>query len=87
MDLCACRELVKTADLTKPHLWYPMARAMRRRIVYHAGPTNSGKTYQALQASLTSRLSHLDVDTADFAALTPPQNLRFAVLRSLKFHC
>jgi ATP-dependent RNA helicase SUPV3L1/SUV3 len=44
------RELVKTADLTNPHLWYPMARAIKRRIIYHAGPTNSGKTYQALQA-------------------------------------
>lgn len=49
-EITAYRELVKTADLTKPHLWYPMARAMQRRIVYHAGPTNSGKTYQALQA-------------------------------------
>jgi hypothetical protein len=27
-----------------------MARAIKRRIIYHAGPTNSGKTYQALQA-------------------------------------
>lgn len=46
---CDRRTLVKTVDLTKPHLWYPMARALRRRIIYHAGPTNSGKTYQALQ--------------------------------------
>lgn len=44
------RSLVKTADLTNPHLWYPMARAIKRRVIYHAGPTNSGKTYQALQA-------------------------------------
>lgn len=44
-----CRELVKTMDLRKPHKWYPMARALKRRIIYHAGPTNSGKTYQALQ--------------------------------------
>lgn len=43
---------MKTADLTKPHLWYKTARAMKRRIIYHAGPTNSGKTYQALQARL-----------------------------------
>ncbi|KZT54320.1 P-loop containing nucleoside triphosphate hydrolase protein, partial [Calocera cornea HHB12733] len=28
----------------------PKARALRRKIVLHVGPTNSGKTYQALQA-------------------------------------
>lgn len=27
---------------------YPAARRMQRRIVYHMGPTNSGKTYTAL---------------------------------------
>ncbi|KAL5214139.1 hypothetical protein ABZP36_003291 [Zizania latifolia] len=36
------------ADLTAPHTWYPFARAMRRRVVYHCGPTNSGKTHNAL---------------------------------------
>ena len=36
-------------DLTKPHEWYLHARLMKRRIIYHGGPTNSGKTYQALQ--------------------------------------
>ena len=36
-------------DLRRPHEWYPMARALKRRIIYHAGPTNSGKTYHALQ--------------------------------------
>lgn len=118
--LClVCREVVKTVDLRKPHMWFPVARALQRRwaagrgagaaprraaargraawaaspaacccgsvpctacalalpaglqpsppcvpghtpspccscapcsIVYHAGPTNSGKTYNALQA-------------------------------------
>lgn len=28
---------------------FPMARAMRRKLVLHIGPTNSGKTYQAMQ--------------------------------------
>ena len=37
-------------DLRKPHEWYPMARALERRLIYHMGPTNSGKTYNALQA-------------------------------------
>ncbi|CUA72132.1 ATP-dependent RNA helicase SUV3L, mitochondrial [Rhizoctonia solani] len=30
--------------------WYPLARSMRRKIIMHVGPTNSGKTYNALQA-------------------------------------
>ena len=28
---------------------FPMAREMRRKLVLHIGPTNSGKTYQAMQ--------------------------------------
>lgn len=28
---------------------YPDARAVTRKIVFHAGPTNSGKTYHALK--------------------------------------
>ena len=42
--------MLKTVDLRKPHQWFPVARALQRRVIYHAGPTNSGKTYQALQA-------------------------------------
>lgn len=37
-------------DLTAPASWYPAARALRRRVVFHAGPTNSGKTHAALQS-------------------------------------
>nr|CBW45782.1 ORW1943Ba0077G13.10 [Oryza rufipogon] len=40
--------VMAAADLTAPHAWYPFARAMRRRVVYHCGPTNSGKTHNAL---------------------------------------
>ncbi len=29
---------------------FPLARLLKREIVFHVGPTNSGKTYQALQA-------------------------------------
>ena len=29
---------------------FPVAREMRRRLIFHTGPTNSGKTYQAMQA-------------------------------------
>lgn len=30
-------------DLRMPHEWYPAARAMQRRIVFHCGATNTGK--------------------------------------------
>ncbi|TFJ82406.1 hypothetical protein NSK_006315 [Nannochloropsis salina CCMP1776] len=42
-------QLVRVCDMRLPHDWYPYARLMRRKIIYHAGPTNSGKTYHALQ--------------------------------------
>lgn len=41
---------MRAVDMSSPHQWYSVARAIRRRIVYHTGPTNSGKTYEALQA-------------------------------------
>lgn len=37
-------------DMTNPGEWYPEARALRRNVILHIGPTNSGKTYSALQA-------------------------------------
>ncbi|EPS61355.1 hypothetical protein M569_13436, partial [Genlisea aurea] len=42
------KRMVDSADMTKPETWFPFARAMKRRIIYHCGPTNSGKTYNAL---------------------------------------
>jgi len=48
-DFDKYRKLEAQTDLTKPHEWYPRARLDKRKIVYHAGPTNSGKTYTALQ--------------------------------------
>lgn len=36
-------------DFTMPSRWYPAARSMKRRIICHVGPTNSGKTFAALQ--------------------------------------
>jgi hypothetical protein len=44
------KALSQTADLRHPHQWYPVARAMKRKIIFHAGPTNSGKTYNAIRA-------------------------------------
>lgn len=36
-------------DLTCPHTWYPIARRKKRKVILHVGPTNSGKTYNALK--------------------------------------
>ncbi|RCK55123.1 ATP-dependent RNA helicase SUV3, mitochondrial [Candida viswanathii] len=35
-------------DLSMPAAWFPEARKMKRKIVMHVGPTNSGKTYHSL---------------------------------------
>ncbi|KAF8387054.1 hypothetical protein PRIPAC_76196 [Pristionchus pacificus] len=45
----AMDDLRMISDLTQPHNWYPEARTVQRKIFFHAGPTNSGKTYHALQ--------------------------------------
>ena len=36
-------------DMRNPGELYPLARTMRREITLHVGPTNSGKTYAAMQ--------------------------------------
>jgi ATP-dependent RNA helicase SUPV3L1/SUV3 len=38
----------KNIDIKFPHKWFPLARKIKRKIYYHMGPTNSGKTYEAL---------------------------------------
>ncbi|XP_074601092.1 suv3 RNA helicase [Brevipalpus obovatus] len=47
-------ELRKISDLRLPPNWYPEARAMKRKIIFHCGPTNSGKTYQAMERFLSA---------------------------------
>lgn len=47
-DAIACHE--RLADFRFPHEWFPATRTMQRTIHLHVGPTNSGKTYNALQA-------------------------------------
>lgn len=37
------------ADLRYPTEWFPATRVLQREIHLHVGPTNSGKTYNALQ--------------------------------------
>ena len=39
----------RLADLRYPTEWYPATRAVQRKIIMHVGPTNSGKTHQALK--------------------------------------
>lgn len=34
---------------------YPLARSKNRKIIFHAGPTNSGKTYHALEKFITAK--------------------------------
>uniref|UniRef100_A0AAR2IX89 ATP-dependent RNA helicase SUPV3L1, mitochondrial n=1 Tax=Pygocentrus nattereri TaxID=42514 RepID=A0AAR2IX89_PYGNA len=48
-------DLRKISDLRVPANWYPEARAIQRKIVFHAGPTNSGKTYHAIQRYLEAK--------------------------------
>lgn len=37
-------------DLREPSALYPFTRRLRRKVIMHVGPTNSGKTYNALVA-------------------------------------
>ncbi|CAH0668913.1 unnamed protein product [Spodoptera exigua] len=48
-------DLKKISDLRTPANWYPEARAINRKIIFHAGPTNSGKTYHAMERFLNSK--------------------------------
>jgi len=43
------------SDLSEPHEWFPLARNMPRKIVLNVGPTNSGKSWNALQALSNAR--------------------------------
>uniref|UniRef100_A0A8D8TMU9 ATP-dependent RNA helicase SUV3 homolog, mitochondrial n=1 Tax=Cacopsylla melanoneura TaxID=428564 RepID=A0A8D8TMU9_9HEMI len=53
-ELACWDDLKKISDLRNPAEWYPKARSFPRRIIFHAGPTNSGKTYQALEKFLAA---------------------------------
>lgn len=43
------KPMPKYLDLRYPTEWYRLARMVQREIHLHVGPTNSGKTYQALK--------------------------------------
>lgn len=48
-------DLKKISDLRLPANWYPSARALNRKIIFHSGPTNSGKTYHAMERFCTAK--------------------------------
>ncbi|XP_007961420.2 ATP-dependent RNA helicase SUPV3L1, mitochondrial [Chlorocebus sabaeus] len=48
-------DLRKISDLRIPPNWYPDARAVQRKIIFHSGPTNSGKTYHAIQKYFSAK--------------------------------
>jgi ATP-dependent RNA helicase SUPV3L1/SUV3 len=48
-------DLKQISDLRKPANWYPSARALTRKIIFHSGPTNSGKTYHAMERFLNAK--------------------------------
>ncbi|KAF6041183.1 hypothetical protein EB796_000521 [Bugula neritina] len=49
------KDLRHASNLTSPAQLFPLARAKQRKIIIHAGPTNSGKTYHAFQRYLASK--------------------------------
>jgi hypothetical protein len=53
--IAARKTLVSHSDLTSPADSYPAARVDRRKVIYHGGPTNSGKTYEALQVRVLAQ--------------------------------
>ena len=48
-------QLAQAADRSFLHEQYPAARKMHRKVIMHVGPTNSGKTHQALCALAASK--------------------------------
>lgn len=48
----------KNIDLSNPAEWYPEARKMKRKLIFHVGPTNSGKTYNALKLLENAKLGY-----------------------------
>ncbi|GBE82827.1 ATP-dependent RNA helicase suv3, mitochondrial [Sparassis crispa] len=49
-------QLFEAADLSRPFTWFRYARmSERRKVIMHVGPTNSGKTHNALRALAAAR--------------------------------
>lgn len=41
--------MLNIMDVDNPYEWFPEARKLKRKFIMHVGPTNSGKTYNALK--------------------------------------
>lgn len=54
-ELETFENLRDVADISMPDEWFPAARQMKRKIYYHMGPTNSGKTKAAIEALLSAK--------------------------------
>eukprot|EP00606_Chrysophyceae_sp_TOSAG23-5_P000382 GSChrysophyteH2.ASY1.ANO1.361.1 assembled CDS len=76
--IAARKTLVSHSDLTSPADSYPAARVDKRRVIYHGGPTNSGKTYEALQ-----RLRQADPEKGGGLYCGPLRLLALEVYESL----
>jgi ATP-dependent RNA helicase SUPV3L1/SUV3 len=50
LPVLSCRQVHKVRFCCSLLIWRIQFRLCHCRIIYHAGPTNSGKTYNALQA-------------------------------------
>lgn len=48
-ELVDTAQLSNLADMRTPHEWYRETRKLQRKIVFHCGPTNSGKTFHAFE--------------------------------------
>ena len=83
--IAANQLLTRSSDLRLPKDWYPRARIIKRKVFYHGGPTNSGKTYQALQ-----RLKSADAEKGGGLYCGPLRLLALEVYESLNrkgVHC
>lgn len=54
-ELQTSQNLREVTDISMPDEWYPEARSIKRKVIYHMGPTNSGKTKHAIEALLQAK--------------------------------
>lgn len=56
MYVCICIWIFFIPNLmSRIYFRYHQARSVTRRVIFHAGPTNSGKTYHAMERFLTAK--------------------------------
>jgi len=80
-EIASLKALCTFSDLRLPHEWYPLARLRKRKIYFHGGPTNSGKTYHALQS-----LRNADTSKGGGIYCGPLRLLALEVYESLNRH-